>query len=333
LSEARQPSSARAEFSLTAATSDTAATNARPSFSIIVPTYQRHAPLARCLDALARLDYPRESFETVVVDDGSEPGVDEVVAPFRARLNLKLLAQANAGPSAARNHGAEGARGEFLVFTDDDCLPRPDYLRAVAARFRVAPGALVGGRTINALTDNLYSATSQLIIDVVYDYYNGAGAFGDDSRANGARFFASNNFALPAARFRELGGFDERFRCSEDRDFCDRWLARGHEMIYAPEAIISHAHALNLGSLWRQHFGYGRGARRFHLERVARGGARFKPDPDFYARLLRAAVSEPRASRALAITSLLAWAQVANAAGFCYERLRPARAMRVREPE
>jgi GT2 family glycosyltransferase len=319
LSEGRQSSAAGGEPSVAAAADDL------PSFSIIVPTYQRHAQLARCLDALTCLHYPRERFEAVVVDDGSEPRVDEMVARFSARLDLKLLAQANAGPASARNRGARHARGEFLVFTDDDCLPRPDYLRALAARFASAPGALVGGRTVNALADNPYSATSQLIIDVVYDYYNGAGNGGDartwdDSRTGAARFFASNNIAARAGQFRELGGFDERFRCSEDRDFCDRWLTRGWRMTYAPEAVVSHAHALDPASLWRQHFGYGRGARRFHRGRIARGGARFKPDPAFYARLLRAAVTQPRASRALALTTLLAWAQTANAAGFFCER-------------
>ncbi|MFL6230757.1 MAG: glycosyltransferase [Pyrinomonadaceae bacterium] len=301
------------------------------SFSIIVPTYQRHAQLARCLATLARLDYPRERCEVVVVDDGSEPGVDEVVEQFHERLDLKLLAQANAGPAAARNRGARAARGEFLIFTDDDCLPAQDYLRALAARLCAAPAALVGGRTVNALAGNPYSATSQLIIDVVYDYYNGDGAGDDggartrDGGARAARFFASNNFAVGAAQFHAAGGFDERFRCSEDRDFCDRWLARGGEMTYAPEAVVQHAHALDAGSLWRQHFGYGRGARRFHRGRAARGGRAFKPDPAFYTRLLSAAVRQPRVSRALALTTLLAWAQAANAAGFFYESLRTAR--------
>ncbi|MDT7603234.1 MAG: hypothetical protein QOF61_1231 [Acidobacteriota bacterium] len=318
--------------------------NDLPLISIIVPTYQRHAQLARCLAALAGLDYPRERVEVIVVDDGSEPRVDEALAPFHTCLTLKLLSQENAGPAAARNLGAQNARGEFLVFTDDDCLPRPDYLRALAARLRDAPDTLVGGRTVNALADNPYSATSQMIIDVVYDYYNGARADDDDeasaddddgARKSGnaeheseARFFASNNFAVRAARFRDVGGFDARFRCSEDRDFCDRWLARGLLMTYAPEAVVCHAHALDLASLWRQHFGYGRGAHLFHRERVSRGGAHFKPDPTFYTQLLSAALSEPRVTRAVALATLLAWAQTANAAGFLYERFRASRAQK-----
>jgi GT2 family glycosyltransferase len=287
-----------------------------PLFSVVVPTYGRRAQLAACLDALADQDFPRERFEVIVVDDGSMPPVGDGVAPPRAPLDLKLLAQSNAGPAAARNRGAAQARGRFLAFTDDDCLPDARWLNALAARFDASPDALVGGRTVNALAGNHYSATSQLIIDVVYAHYNAGGG--------GASFFASNNFAVPATAFREAGGFDEGFRCSEDREFCDRWRARGLRLVYAPEAIVHHAHALGALALWRQHFGYGRGAMRFHRKREARGAGGFKPERAFYAKLLRAALAQPRRVQSIKMTALLAWAQAANAAGFFYERLRPA---------
>ncbi|HEX8294529.1 MAG TPA: hypothetical protein VF570_22430 [Pyrinomonadaceae bacterium] len=124
-------------------------------------------------------------------------------------------------------------------------------------------------------------------------------------------------------RVRAGGGFDETFTTSEDREVCDRWLARGLRLVYAPDAVVLHAHALRLRSLWRQHFGYGRGARRFHLARAARGAGGFRPEGSFYLKLLRASISRARHARSLAPPLLLAWAQAANAAGFFYEHLRP----------
>ncbi|HVG30753.1 MAG TPA: glycosyltransferase [Pyrinomonadaceae bacterium] len=289
---------------------------ATPLFSIIVPTCGRHAQLAACLASLAAQDFPRDGFEVVVVDDGSVPPVADSVAPLRARVELKLIAQPNAGPAAARNRGAAAARGRFLAFTDDDCLPDPRWLAALSDAFDAAPDALVGGRTLNALADNAYSATSQLIIDVVYDHYNADEA--------GASFFASNNFAVPAVGFRAAGGFDEGFRCSEDREFCDRWRARGFGLVYAPAAVVRHAHPLGARTLWRQHFGYGRGAYRFHRKREARGAGSFRPESAFYSKLLRAALAQPRPAQSVKMAALLAWAQAANAAGFFYERLRTA---------
>jgi GT2 family glycosyltransferase len=167
------------------------------------------------------------------------------------------------GPAAARNAGAKRAKGIFLVFTDDDCMPNSDWLQKLAARCAETPNRLIGGRTLNALHSNVYSTVSQAILDIVYSYYN--------SVPNQARFFASNNQAIPLAGFSELNGFDPNFNASEDRDLCDRWLHCGYRMTYAPEAIVRHAHALTLPGFCRQHFNYGRGAFRFYQRRARRG--------------------------------------------------------------
>ena len=95
-----------------------------PHFSVVVPTYERPARLAACLRSLARLGYPRERFEVLIVDDASARPPLEAIEQFRDALDLKLLEQTkNAGPAAARNLGARHASGEFLAFTDDDCEP------------------------------------------------------------------------------------------------------------------------------------------------------------------------------------------------------------------
>jgi len=285
-----------------------------PFFSIIIPTYERRAQLATCLEAVARQDYPAERFEVIVVDDGSDVPPEELVASFREHIDVQLLKAQHAGPAAARNFGAKRACGDCLAFTDDDCRPERGWLRAFGARFQNEPKRLIGGRTLNALPQNIYSATSQTIIDVVYEHFN---------RAESALFFASNNLAVPAEGFRSIGGFDERFITSEDRDLCDRWLRQGYEMEYAPEALVYHAHPLKLDTLWRQHFGYGRGAFRFHRARRQRGAERFKPDRSFYLKLLsRPSSTEKRSkAKALALISLLLWTQVASASGFAYEMI------------
>lgn len=283
-----------------------------PLFSVIIPTYERTAQLGACLRALASLDYPAGRFEVIVVDDGSAKPPREMVEQFRVQLDVRLLEQKNKGPAGARNFGAARAAGEFLAFTDDDCEPDSGWLRALAARFKGTPDRMIGGRTLNALPHNPYSETSQAIIEVVYAHYN---ADPDD-----ARFFASNNFALPVARFRELGGFDEAFTTSEDRDLCARWRSRGLRLAYAPEAVVRHSHQLTLRTLWHQHFGYGRGALRFQRSRAARGEGRFRPDPAFYFGLLRWPASRARGIRAARLASLLLWSQAANVAGFFYEK-------------
>jgi GT2 family glycosyltransferase len=287
-------------------------TSRQPTFSIIIPTYSRPQQMAGCLEALAGLRFPADSFEVIVVDDGSPSPPHSAVARFHNRLAIRLLSAAHGGPASARNHGAELASGKFFAFTDDDCRPAADWLDALAVRFGAVPDQIVGGRTVNALIKNSYAATSQFILDVVYSHYNAAG--------NGqARFFASNNLAVAADRFRDIGGFDRTFTTSEDRELCDRWLRRGYRMTYAPEAVVYHAHPLTLRRFWWQHFGYGRGAWRFHRIREERGCGRFRPDWEFYRRLGAVPFAETRRLRMPIIAALLLVAQVANSAGFMYQ--------------
>jgi GT2 family glycosyltransferase len=289
-----------------------------PSFSVVVPTYRRAGELAGCLRALAALEYPRRCLEVVVVDDGGDAPLEPVIAPVRERLDVTLLRQANGGPASARNTGGMHARGELIAFTDDDCAPAPDWLAAFAARFGRDPDCMVGGRTINALTDNPYASASQLLNDYLYAHYN------RDSEQAG--FFAANNLALPATRFRAVGGFDTTFplAAAEDREFCDRWRSAGHRMVYAPEAVVYHSHRLTPRGFLRQHFTYGRGAYAYHRRRAARGGgamtgpARLEPW-SFYGALLRYPGRRARGGEAPLLTALLAGTQVMNGAGFLWE--------------
>lgn len=283
-------------------------------FSIIVPTYARPQRLADCLAGLAALDYSRDAYEVVVVDDGTPGGLEDVVRVWRPRLNLKLIAQANAGPGAARNRGALEAGGEYLAFTDDDCVPDVRWLTILEEAFAVMPAHLLGGRVINSL-DNVYSQASQDLVEFICDYYDG--------RGGRTRLFTSNNMAVSADGFRTSGGFDRSFQraAGEDREFCDRWAANGQPSTFVREAVVRHAHALTLGGFWRQHFHYGRGAVRYREIRAARlrEPIRFEP-MSFYTGLLRSPLRDGPSWRACGRAAMIGVSQLANAAGYYWER-------------
>jgi GT2 family glycosyltransferase len=288
-----------------------------PLISVVIATYERPEQLARCLQALAAQDYPTTGFEVVVVDDGGSRPLEDVLQPFRRELNLVLLRQENAGPAAGRNRGAAEARGELLMFTDDDCEPEPGWLSAMAARLRADPELLVGGRTENGLKDNLYSAASQLLVAYLYDY------FADRDSLN--EFFTTNNMALRRERFQDLGGFDMGFprSASEDRELCDRWRHAGRKLAYAAEAVVRHYHSLTFSSFWRQHFVYGTGAFYFHKLRGHRSwrGMRFEP-PSFYLGMLAYPFRRRCGVRAPLLSVLLAVSQLSHALGYFHERRR-----------
>jgi GT2 family glycosyltransferase len=287
-----------------------------PSISIVIPTYSRPGQLADCLRSLSALDYPRDRLEVIVVDDGGNTPLDAVVAPFRSDLAVSLVRQPNAGPAAARNTGAERARGEYLAFTDDDCLPEPGWLTELARVLAEAPESMVGGTTLNG-APNLYSTTSQLIVDVVYRHYN--------ANPIRARFVASNNMVMPARGFREIGGFDPAFRAAEDRDLCDRWLQHGKRIIHTPAARVRHARPMNAWAFCRQHFEYGRGAERFTRRRAARNSGSMLAETRFHLDVrnwLWFPLTRVPPRQVLPVVTLLALWQTANLAGFVWEAVR-----------
>lgn len=285
-----------------------------PFLSVIVPTHGRPEALARCLNALTGQRHPADRYEVIVVDDGAAGPQPARIEARREGLEITLLRQERAGPATARNRGAARARGELLVFTDDDCAPAPDWLGRLARAHAEEPRAALGGRTVNAIAGNAYSETSQLLIDYLYGYFR--------ANPSSLRFVTSNNLAVPTEGFREVGGFEAGFplAAAEDRDFCDRWLEAGRSIRTVPEAIVAHHHRLTLSRFLRQHFGYGRGAFQFQQARAQRGVPTPLEPPGFYAGMFRYPFERKPTARAATTTALLFLTQAANAAGFFWER-------------
>ncbi len=114
-----------------------------PFVSVVVPVRDGSERLPFCLTALEDQHYPPHRFEVLVVDDGSTETLAPLVGKF---AHARLLSCPPMGPAAARNAGVEAARGEFVAFTDADCIPNPDWLlRGIAALHRTSAD-LVGGR-------------------------------------------------------------------------------------------------------------------------------------------------------------------------------------------
>jgi len=278
--------------------------------SVVVPTHARPESLGRCIAALARLDYPRRLLEVVVVDDGS-PRPVSLEAP--ARLALQVIRQQRSGPGAARNTGVAAASGAVIAFVDDDCEPEPEWVDRLVRRLEDEPGTVLGGRVVNALTDNPYSEASQALVSYLYRSYG--------ARESARIFFTTNNLALRREAFLAVGGFDPAFRraAGEDREFCARCLRAGYRLAYAPDAVVRHSHELSLRSFWNQQLTYGREGYRFHRRLAA--GRRLELEPlSFYGRLLAAPFSQGL-RRPLRASALLAVSQVAIASGFVRESL------------
>ena len=286
-------------------------------FSLIIPTFDRPRQIAGCLESLTRLVPPQSGFEVIVVDDGSPEPLDSIIRPFLGPLRLTLLRQANGGPAKARNAGAAIAKGQFLAFTDDDCRPEAGWLCAIERALEANPTSLVGGVTNNLLRNEVFATASHVIHLMVYAFFN--------RNPEDSKLLASNNMALSAALFHDLGGFDGVYfgTCaSEDRDLCFRCRELGHTMKLIPDAVMGHAHSMSFKAFCRQHFWYGRGAFRYHRKRSRVVARSLRKDSQLHTEMYRwlpeALGSIPLRMRFPVVPLMAVW-QVANAAGFVYE--------------
>ena len=211
---------------------------------MVIPTYNRNEQLNKCLESFSKQTLPKNSFEVIVVNDGILNKQLEINDDLIDSVNLRVYYKEHAGPASARNYGVILAKGDLILFTDDDCITKDNWIERIVAQYKLGNCPVIGGKTLNLLTNNLYSEASQLITDIVYNHFN--------KDPDDALFLASNNFAITRDLFNELGGFDSSFKTSsaEDRDFCNRLIHKGCKIIFETSVIVYHSHNLNFNSFF-----------------------------------------------------------------------------------
>src|SRR5690606_5302009 len=100
---------------------------AHPTFSVIVPVYNRPVELDELLNSLTHQE--NSDFEVIVVEDGSDLRCDDVVDRYRDRLNIHYFFIPNSGPGPSRNFGYAQASGKYFVVFDSDCIIPPAYFK------------------------------------------------------------------------------------------------------------------------------------------------------------------------------------------------------------
>jgi len=198
--------------------------------SIIIPTFNGSKRIGRCLDAL-RPQIVDGGVEILVVDDGS---VDETSAVVSAYHEVRLISQRNSGPASARNHGATESRGKVLLFTDDDCVPNPDWVTAMLGPF--AQSEIVGAKgAYRTHQRSLVARFVQLEYESKYRFMSA----NDD-----IDFIDTYSGAYRRDNFLAMGGYDTSFpvACAEDIELSYRISALGWKMRFVPQAIVYHTH-------------------------------------------------------------------------------------------
>lgn len=228
----------------------------RPLLSVVVPTYNRQWILTRTLPSLLDQEGVRAEHEVIVVVDGS---TDRTLAMLRGTewgSRLRVIAQPNRGQASARNRGAAEARGEILLFLDDDMVAAPDLVSVHleehgSSRERVILGemGLAEGVRRSFLKQGVQEWGREFAKRVSTPGYR----FRFDD-------WHSGHASIARSLFVGLGGFDESFVSygNEDYDLGWRLIHRGADLRFSPRARASQIYDKNFSAWLRDIYCVGR---------------------------------------------------------------------------
>ena len=203
--------------------------------SVVIPTYNRRSILEKCLQALEHQDPSGEieTYEVVVVDDGSSDGTPNWLRQNAARFpHVRLVEQQHGGPAEGRNRGVDHSKGDVIVFIDSDLVVTSSFLashaRALSRRWNQQGNRLcfTYGAVINTANFDQPTAERHKLRDLSWAY------------------FATGNVAIDREVLERSGLFDLGFRLYgwEDLELGERLRQMGVELVKCPEAVGYHWH-------------------------------------------------------------------------------------------
>ncbi len=221
-------------------------------FSIIVPVYNRPQEIDELLESLVNQSF-RESFEVIIVEDGSSLKADQVIEKYADQLTIKYFDKENTGAGMSRNYGMQRALGNYFIILDSDVIVPEDYLSHVHQSLSKEYTDAYGGP--DAAHPNFtplqkainFSMTSFLTTGGIRGKKGGVGKFQ----------LRSFNLGMSKEAFETTKGFSE-MKTGEDIDFTFRLWEKGFKTQLIPEAFVYHKRRTNIKQFFNQTFAFGK---------------------------------------------------------------------------
>lgn len=217
-----------------------------PLVSVAIVTMNRRADIVDTLDGLLALDYPGESLEVLVLDNGSGDGTDVAARAWLSEKGERAFARAelfrspdNRGLSWARNFlaGQASPRSEFVFILDDDAIPEAGVITALVRAARQDPRAGMVGPKIVAADDPARCLAAAGFVDWRLGRFWGA----EPAYTMPCDFVIGCAALIRRQAFTATGGWDEDFFIyHEDVDFCVRVQGQGFRVLYEPSVAVHH---------------------------------------------------------------------------------------------
>lgn len=228
----------------------------RPTLSIITVTKNRAALLREALASLVGQCKPGDE---IIVVDASTDETPNVIASFSKKLPIVYIRFLKSGYPTFYNKGAKRAKGDILVFFDDDCRATPQFLERIRRAHETHPDSIIQGFSKSEPKGNLY-------VDIMGDHYANwleAMSLGH----NTLKVFDSKNASIPRALFWKYGGLSRSMQLgSEDIELGLRLRRHGISIYLDRSIIVSHRERTTLWEFLAQHRRFA--ASEGHLDRV-----------------------------------------------------------------
>ncbi|PID58416.1 MAG: hypothetical protein CR986_07875 [Ignavibacteriae bacterium] len=224
-------------------------------FSVIIPTFNRADEIKELLESLINQSIPKEKFEVIVVDDGSNDNTLQLLENIKNNypLTLRVLEQNHKGPGEARNFGMENAKGKYFIFIDSDCIADKNWLAAYKKALDKKDVAGFGGPDA-VLPDFL---PIQKAIDYSMTSFITTGGIRGHSKKKISKYYPrSFNMGVRADIVKKIGGMG-KLRHGQDIEFSNRILSTGEPIIKIEDAVVYHKRRISIKKFFRQVYNWG----------------------------------------------------------------------------
>jgi cellulose synthase/poly-beta-1,6-N-acetylglucosamine synthase-like glycosyltransferase len=226
----------------------------QPTVSVIIPAHNEEATIGDCLTSLEQLDYPVESLEIFLINDGSTDGTKRIIDNHIKGSPYVYLESGGVGPSKARNMGLANANGDYVAFTDADCIVDSAWLQELLNGFIAEDVAGVGGCQIvpadaTEFEKNVHTFLTSM--HFICEYVK------KKTTTELVNHVASCNSLYKRDVLSAVQGFDEALWPGEDVDLDYKIRRAGYKIAYNPRAIVAHHRPKDLKSFFTMMKRYG----------------------------------------------------------------------------
>lgn len=204
-----------------------------PFVSIIIPHRNDSDRLRLCIESLKKQTYPADNYEIIVIDNGSDEKHQENASNIAKKHNIIFLSETKLSSYAARNLGIKSAKGDFLGFTDADCIPDSEWIKNALTEFSNKPETQIIGGKINLF----YKIPDKPNLVELYETIH---SFKQEVFINRNNYAATANLFTSKEIMNQVGNFNSNMKSNGDIEWCLRANKLNISLNYCKDVIVNH---------------------------------------------------------------------------------------------